>query len=455
MALIIKDHPFPFMEDQIPTNGMGTSSASTTIPQDSWLGWLRHGGRSVLEVQSLACPMETLNLGSHDYETHQYHERTRNIGNIEYANDRVQMHQYHRLFHHPHIGGFSRPPSREEIFWALSLHTLEPPRRNWVSMAKDPQGSRRLQRKIDEATPQENYRMLNELKDHLHELMKHPYGNFVILKVFRSSNVTVDQKNTFIFFIIVDRQKLKDVCMHDLGNRVIQQILENNEILITINLIAKAMRFITVALMKSFNGGYVIHQCLRLFPPIHKNTILDVVAKNCYGIAIDRYGCCIIQKCIEHDDVPAFYQLVYNLILNAEDLANDQYGNYVLQFLIKRKIWEVNALLILELRYKYVRLSTNKYASNVVENLLQFSRTVDAAMIAHEIMQSPDFLRVVQHQYGNYVVQRALQYTQGYLHESLRGIILSNNEKLNSCLYGKMVLQFVKGCSRRRGLESV
>lgn len=84
----------------------------------------------------------------------------------------------------------------------------------------------------------------------------------------------------------------------------------------------------------------------------------------------------------------------------------------MLQFLVKKKIPEVNAMLVSELRYKFVGLSIDKYASNVVEDLLHYSRTEIAAIIAEEIMESPIFLQVVQHQYGNYVVQRALQYTK-------------------------------------------
>ncbi|XP_027934883.1 pumilio homolog 12-like [Vigna unguiculata] len=97
-------------------------------------------------------------------------------------------------------------------------------------------------------------------------------------------------------------------------------------------------------------------------------------------------------------------------------------------------------MLVSELQYKFVGLSTDKYASNVVEDLLHYSRTEYAAIIVEEIMESPNFIQVVQDQYGNYVLQRALQYTEGLLYESLRAIILSNRDKLSSCLHGKKVL---------------
>ncbi|KAK7357626.1 hypothetical protein VNO80_16921 [Phaseolus coccineus] len=443
MAQSIEDHSFPFMQVQRPANEVGTSSSSRTLHDSS-------------EEQSLASQMEALNLsnldGFHDYETSQYHEDWLQLmRNTENVNTRVSMHQSH--LPHP-IAGVLGPGSREKMAWPRTHYNPEHLQGHCVLMAKDPRGSRLLQQKIDQATPQENFQIVKELKYHLHELIKHPYGNFVILKLFQSRNISVVQKDTCIFLITVNQPKLKDLCIHDLGSRVIQQILENEQVLGVINLITHAMRCITVALMINFNGGYVIQQCLKLFPSEHKNAILEVVAQNCYDIAVNRCGCCNIQKCIQHDDVPAFYDLVDNLILNAEDLAKDQYGNYVMQYLVKRKILEVNAMLVLELRNKYVGLSTNKYASNVVEDLLHYSRTENVAIIVEEIMKSPNFLQVVQHQYGNYVVQRALQFTEGSLHESLCDIILSNHSKLNSCLHGKKVLHVAVKGRRVRRLEN-
>ncbi|WVY97225.1 hypothetical protein V8G54_029376 [Vigna mungo] len=384
---------------------VGSSSSSSRFLQDS------------SEAETLASRMESLNLSN------QYHEAClQRVRNIESANATVPTRHHHPRLRH---------------------YTLETLRGGWFSMAKDPRGSRVVQQKIEEGTPQDNFHMVNELQYHLHELIKHSYGSFVILKLFQSRNISVYQKNTFIHLITADQPKLRDLCIHDLGGRVIQQILEVEDVLIAIDQITRAMSGITVALMKNYNGGYVILQCLKV--------ILDVVAQNCHDIAVNKNGCCNIQKIIHHHDVPAFYALIENLIPNAEDLAKDQYGNYVLQFLVKKKIPEVNAMLVSELRHKFVGLSIDKYASNVVEDLLHYSRTEIATIIVEEIMESPNFLQVVKHQYGNYVVQRALEYTKGFLHESLCAIILSNHEMLSSCLHGKMVLHVAQKSKRVRG----
>lgn len=53
----------------------------------------------------------------------------------------------------------------------------------------------------------------------------------------------------------------------------------------------------------------------------------------------------------------------------------------------------------------------NKYASNVVENLLQFSNIEDVTIIVEELMYNLEFFNVVQ-DYGNCVVQRTLKGTE-------------------------------------------
>jgi hypothetical protein len=70
----------------------------------------------------------------------------------------------------------------------------------------------------------------------------------------------------------------------------------------------------------------------------------------------------------------------------------------------------------------YVLLSTQKFSSHVVEKCLEF--IVEArARIVQELLSVPQFERLLQDPYGNYVVQRALEFTKVYyytLHKRTR-----------------------------------
>ncbi|KAL2324248.1 hypothetical protein Fmac_023306 [Flemingia macrophylla] len=297
---------------------------------------------------------------------------------------------------HPPTATVLGTPNSEPLVYNLQP---QPPRWLWcASMAKDSHGCRTLLNVIDKASPHQIDNLTQGLKDHLHDLIKDPFGNLVIRKFVLSTNVSVAQKKRLIYYFInMDTQKLKDVCTDHQGTRVIQRLLEN---LKTVNVMCVlafvyAMEPIIVELMKNVNGGYVIQQCLNLFPPSWNS------------------------------------------------------------FLVQKKIKQVNAMLRSRLSDRYVGLSMNKYASNVVEALIKFSETNDAELIVMELMFSLEFGNVIMDPFGNYVVQTALTCTEGLLHESLCHIILTSFGHLHNHPFGKRVLAFARAPGIYKDLDSV
>jgi hypothetical protein len=51
----------------------------------------------------------------------------------------------------------------------------------------------------------------------------------------------------------------------------------------------------------------------------------------------------------------------------------------------------------------------NKFGSNVVEKCLIWSGEENASMIIEEFMHSPYFVNICRNNFGNYVVQKALE----------------------------------------------
>ncbi|WJX14924.1 hypothetical protein P8452_05123 [Trifolium repens] len=285
-------------------------------------------------------------------------------------------------------------------------------RRSVVSLAMDQCECDYLQMMIEEGNPTYIEVILSGVKDYLHLLMTHPFGNNLIRKIFEARRGITWQ----------------------------QIMLENIICPITKYTVVNTMKRITVPLMKNVNGNHVIVQCVKLFSPELQSIILNEVARNCVDIATDKVGTTVIQKCLRQGDITAIALLVTEIVSNAMVLAEDPYGNYVLQVAIKLKFPTANERMIKELCGNFVRLSMNKYASNVVEDLLRVSNQNDVKVIVEEIMRSHNFLNVLQDSFGNYVVQRALQYTQGHLRRELSNLINSYQKELHSHLHGKNVL---------------
>jgi len=57
------------------------------------------------------------------------------------------------------------------------------------------------------------------------------------------------------------------------------------------------------------------------------------VAENCFGIATNKSGCCVLQRCVEYSEGEARDRLLAEIIENALLLAEDHYGFVLLNLI--------------------------------------------------------------------------------------------------------------------------
>lgn len=141
---------------------------------------------------------------------------------------------------HGHGHGYGFPGYEDYRIWqgpsieataAQRMHCFHTCRGSLVSMAMDRRDCRYIQQKIRMGNPTDVALILYEVKDSLHMLMTHPYGNHLIQKIFeaRRGIITRDQKHSLVYLIISNYQKLRNVCMDFHGYvNTINDILEIN-----------------------------------------------------------------------------------------------------------------------------------------------------------------------------------------------------------------------------------
>lgn len=54
--------------------------------------------------------------------------------------------------------------------------------------------------------------------------------------------------------------------------------------------------------------------------------IIDDIADNCFKVATNRYGCCVLQACVEHARGETRNRLVSEIMAHAMHIAEDPYG---------------------------------------------------------------------------------------------------------------------------------
>ncbi|CAL8997330.1 unnamed protein product [Prunus brigantina] len=283
-------------------------------------------------------------------------------------------------------------------------------------IAKDQYGCRFLQRMLDDGTCQDVQLIFDKIINHVFELMTNPFGNYLMQKLLDVCNE--QQRMQFVLKVTKEPGQLVRISLDTHGTRVVQKLIETVRTGKQISLVKSSLECGFLDLIKDPNGNHVVQRCLDCFSNEDNRFIFDAAARFCVEIATQRHGCCVLQKCIAHARGRHRDKLINEIARNGLLLSQDPYGNYVIQYVMELKIPSAMAKLINQLKGHFVRLSTQKCSSHVVEKCLKYFEE-SRPKIIHELLSVPCFEQLLQDPYANYVVQSALTVTKGPLRASL------------------------------------
>ncbi|KAK2982340.1 hypothetical protein RJ640_009037 [Escallonia rubra] len=262
--------------------------------------------------------------------------------------------------HHP----FSPP---------LKFNTLAEAQGYIYFLAKDQYGCRFLQRMFDEGTPQDVQIIFNEIIGHVVELTINPFGNYLMQKLLEVSNA--EQRMQILLMVTKEPGELVRISLNTHGPAI------------------------TVSPRPGpFNGI--------------RNFIFVAAAKYCVDIATHQHGCCVLQRCISHSSGKHQENLVAEISTNGLLLAQDAFGNYVVQYILELKISYATSKLVSQFEGNFVHLSTQKFSSHVVEKCLAVLSHEVRSKIIHELLSANHFEQLLQDPHANYVVQTALRVSE-------------------------------------------
>merc|ERR1719253_1085282 len=110
---------------------------------------------------------------------------------------------------------------------------------------------------------------------------------------------------------------------------------------------------------------------------------------------------------------PQLAPIIAELVDDVEDLAKDEYGNYVIQSIAERIDTPHRPLVLQTICDKILLLSTDKYASNVCEKALVFSSEEDRSLLISTVLgdpldDNPALYTMMRDRYANYIVQKMI-----------------------------------------------
>ncbi|KAJ3507874.1 hypothetical protein NLJ89_g6061 [Agrocybe chaxingu] len=281
-----------------------------------------------------------------------------------------------------------------------------------VEFSSDQHGSRFIQQQLEEASPEERQLVFEEIvPKKTEQLIQDVFGNYVIQKFFELG--TPEQKDLLAKAV---ENKVVAFSLQIYGCRVVQKAIDCiNEAQQTSIILSLEQHILTC--IKDAHGNHVIQKLVEVVQP-DRLTFLRTISENIRDLSTHPYGCRVLQRCLEHLPQTHTRSLLDSIHNYTLDLMRDQYGNYVIQFILEQGREHDKAVVISRIRGNLIELAQHKYASNVCEKALTCTESETRQLLIDEIMtpgvdgQSPIVL-MVKDQYANYVLQRALAVVEG------------------------------------------
>ncbi|KAM0043182.1 putative armadillo-like helical, nucleic acid binding NABP, pumilio domain-containing protein [Helianthus debilis subsp. tardiflorus] len=312
-----------------------------------------------------------------------------------------------------------------------------------VEFSADQFGSRFIQQKLETATTEEKDMVFNEIMPQAYSLMTDVFGNYVVQKFFEHGSATqirelAEQLTGHVLTLSLQMY----------GCRVIQKAIEvvdlDQQTKMVTELDGHVMRCV-----RDQNGNHVIQKCIECVPENAIHFIISTFYDQVVTLSTHPYGCRVIQRVLEHCHDPKTQSLVMDEILKSINmLAQDQYGNYVVQHVLEHGKPHERKCIIDQLTGQIVQMSQQKFASNVVEKCLTFGTPEQRLTLVTEMLGTTDENEPLQvmmkDQFANYVVQKVLETCDDQQLEMILNRIKVHLNALKKYTYGKHIVARVE-----------
>ncbi|CAA7017562.1 unnamed protein product [Microthlaspi erraticum] len=327
-----------------------------------------------------------------------------------------------------------------------------------VEFSADQYGSRFIQQKLETATTDEKNMVYEEIMPEALALMTDVFGNYVIQKFFEHGLPAQRRELAEKLF-----NNVLPLSLQMYGCRVIQKAIEVVDLDQKIKMV-KELDGHVMRCVRDQNGNHVVQKCIECVPEENIEFIISTFFGQVVTLSTHPYGCRVIQRVLEHCHDPDTQSKVMEEILSTVSmLAQDQYGNYVVQHVLEHGKPDERTVIIKELAGKIVQMSQQKFASNVVEKCLTFGGQEERELLVNEMLGTTDenepLQAMMKDQFANYVVQKVLETCDDQRRELILTRIKVHLNALKKYTYGKHIVarveKLVAAGERRMGMQSL
>jgi hypothetical protein len=242
---------------------------------------------------------------------------------------------------------------------------------NVLSLSMDPFGCHVIQKAFDSVPEEHKTSMVLELLRRIPDTVIHRYACHVWQKLFEL-RWSGEPPQIMLEVNKALRGMWHEVALGETGSLVVQNIFENcieeekrpaiEEVIKNIDLIAHGQ----------FGNWCIQHLCEHGSPP-DKRRVIDHILANSYSYSIDQFASKVVEKCLKISG-PEFLDRYLGVITTAHpdrpripliDIAGDQYGNYLIQWILMNTHHHQREQVAIHIRKHMVSLRGSKFGSRV------------------------------------------------------------------------------------------
>ena len=316
--------------------------------------------------------------------------------------------------------------------------------KNVSSYIKDQQGCRYIQKKIGE-NPEISNNLFDILYNDIIIMSKDLFGNYVIQKILENI-----KPNYLIKFIELISKDFYNLAISIYGTRVVQKALEivskktyTSDKEIYDQCFKNLNKYITeniVSLSSNNNSSHIIIKYLNEIKYPQNEQLYTEVYNYFIPLCKNKHGCCVIQKCIELGNIDQKNKLLELSNLNCDNLISDQFGNYVIQYVLNLNVKSINAKVFEILNKNLIPLCKEKYASNVIEKFL-INKSQESIDIINILLKNENYLHeLIIDPFGNYIIQRILLLIEGESRSHLIHYIVNWYPEIKALSFGPRLI---------------
>ena len=154
----------------------------------------------------------------------------------------------------------------------------------------------------------------------------------------------------------------------------------------------------------------MLEKIITSFSEDKRKYIFDRILTKFNGLATDKQGLCVLKKLIEFTkDVASQRQIIAKILENTLEYVQNAFGNFVVSEVLNQFKYETCAGIYTSIKGHYVQLSQNKFSSKFIEVCIDQAPKKVQAEIMKEFCDSSILHKVVNSNFGNFVLQNSLK----------------------------------------------